>query len=173
MGDAADRARALDAVKNALAATAPTVPVGTASTWGQKLAERTAEPRLLMRILSIFALLAALLAAAGVYGLVSWSVTMRQRELAIRQVLGASPVRVGRLVLGQSALLVVLGLGVGLVIVRVADRALQTVLYQVRATDPAALLAASTVLLAAAALACAPALLRAMRVDPAEGLRVE
>ena len=171
--DAADPARGLDAVKNALAATAPTVPVGTASTWGQKLAERTAEPRLLMRILSIFAVLAAVLAAAGVYGLVSWSVTMRRRELAIRQVLGASPIRVGRLVLTQSALLVTLGLAIGLVIVRVADKALQTVLYQVQATDPAALIAATTVLLAAAALACAPALLRAMRVDPAEGLRVE
>jgi ABC-type antimicrobial peptide transport system permease subunit len=98
---------------------------------------------------------------------------MRRRELAIRQVLGASPVRVGRLVLTQSALLVTLGLFAGLVIVRVADKALQTVLYQVHATDPAALIAAMSVLLAAAALACAPALLRAMRVDPAEGLRVE
>lgn len=170
---ATEPSRALDAVKRALAATAPTVPVGTASTWGRKLAERTAEPRLLMRILSIFAVLAAGLAAAGVYGLVSWSVTMRRRELAIRQVLGASPAGVGRLVLGQSVLLVVLGLAAGLVIIRLADSALLTVLYQVRPSDPAATLAAAGLLLAAAAVACAPALLRAMRVDPAEGLRVE
>ena len=170
---AVDRIRAFQAVKNALAATVPGVPVGTATTWGEKLAERTAEPRLLMRILSLFAFLAAGLAAAGVYGLVSWSVTMRQRELAIRQVLGASPIRVGRLVLSQSALLVTLGLAAGLAIVRVADSALLTVLYQVRPSDPSATFTAAMVLLTAAALACAPALVRAMRADPVEGLRVE
>lgn len=170
---AIDEASGLRAVKTAVGVAAPNVPVGTPRSWPEKLAERTAEPRLLMGVLSFFAVLAAALAAAGVYGLVSWSVAMRERELAIRQVLGASPVRVGRLVLGQSALLVVFGLAAGLAVIRLAGTALATVLYQVTPSDPTATAAAAALLLAAGALACSPALLRAMRVDPAEGLRSE
>jgi putative ABC transport system permease protein len=67
------------------------------------------------------AALAALLAALGVYGLFSWSVALRTRELAIRLTLGARPSAVGALVIGQSAVLVVAGLAVGLVIVKLAE----------------------------------------------------
>jgi predicted permease len=170
---AADRPAALAAVQGGLKRAAPTVPLGLAQTWGERFAARTAEPRMLMTILLVFGGLAALLAALGVYGLFSWSVALRTRELAIRLTLGAPPRSVGQLVLRQSAVLIFGGLIVGVVLVRIAQRALSTVLYEVSPTDPASTAMATAVLLAAALLACLPPALRAMRVDPAQGLRVE
>src|SRR4030095_2919585 len=82
---------AVTAVRAALAATAPTVPMGVVRTWGERMAARTAEPRLLMMLLLFFGATAALLAGLGVYGLFSWSVAQRTRELAIRLTLGARP----------------------------------------------------------------------------------
>jgi ABC-type antimicrobial peptide transport system permease subunit len=100
-------------------------------------------------------------------------VALRTRELAIRLTLGAKPSTVGALVIGQSAVLVVAGLVIGLVIVRLAESALTRVVYGVTTTDAVALLTASSLLLVAALVACIPAALRAMRVNPVDGLRAE
>jgi len=161
------------AVREALRKVVPNVPMSATQTWGERFAAKTAEARLLMTILLFFGGLAALLAALGVYGLFSWSVALRTRELAIRLTLGASPSSVGALVIGQSAVLVVTGLAVGLVIVRLAESALTRVVYGVTTTDALALATASALLLVAAIIACVPPALRAMRVDPVEGLRAE
>ena len=126
-----------------------------------------------MSVLIGFGGLAALLAALGVYGLFSWAVALRTRELAIRLTLGATPRSVGVAVLQQSAGLVAGGLAVGIAIVQLADAALTRVLYGVRPSDPAAIGVATVLLLVAALGACLPAARRAMRVDPAVGLRVE
>jgi putative ABC transport system permease protein len=170
---AASRATAIAGIGAALEQAAPNVPFGTPRTWGEIRAARTAEPRLLMSVLTFFAGLAAVLAAIGVYGLVSWSVVLRTRELAIRLTLGARPASVGTLVLRHGALLVVCGLVAGLALVRLAEAALTRVLFGVEATDVGATLAASVLLLVAALIACAPPAWRAMRMDPLEGLRVE
>jgi predicted permease len=170
---AVNRAAAVAAIRGALGAVAPGIPVGTVETWGERVAARTAEPRLLMWLLGLFGGMAAALAAAGVYGLFSWSVALRRRELAIRVTLGAAPRRLARLVAGQSAILVGGGLAAGLAIVFASRSALARVVYGVSPTDAAATLTAAAVLAGAAALACLPPLLRAMRVDPTEGLRVE
>lgn len=90
---AVDRGAALAAIRDALASAAPDVPMAPARTWGERFAARTAEPRLLMTVLLFFGAVAALLAAIGVYGLLSWSVALRTRELAIRLTLGARPAR--------------------------------------------------------------------------------
>ncbi len=110
---ATDRNAAITAVREGLRRAAPNVPMAAVQTWGERFAKRTAEPRLLMTILVCFGVLAALLAAIGVYGLFSWSVALRTRELAIRLTLGAKPASVGSLVVRQSAVLVVAGLIVG------------------------------------------------------------
>ncbi len=170
---ATDRAVAVAAIRTALQQEAPNVPMGTARTWGERFSTRTAEPRLLMTILLFFGGLAALLAALGVYGLFSWSVALRTRELAIRLTLGAKPAEVGALVVRQSALLVVAGLLVGIVIIRMAEGALARVVFGVTTSDATALVTASSLLLLAALVACVPPALRAMRVDPVEGLRSE
>jgi putative ABC transport system permease protein len=164
---------ATTAVREALRRVTPNVPMATVQTWGDRFARRTAEPRLLMTILVCFGALAALLAAIGVYGLFSWSVALRTRELAIRLTLGARPSSVGGLVVRQSALLVVGGVLVGLALIRIAQGALSRVVYGVAPDDPQSMAAAAAVLLIAALVACVPPALRAMRVDPVEGLRVE
>jgi predicted permease len=170
---AADPGAAGRAVREALRSSAPGVPMGASETWGARLARRTAEPRLLMWILAVFGALAGLLAGLGVYSLFSWSVALQRRELAIRLTLGARPSEVGALIVRQSALLVGTGLVLGLAIVRLTEGALTRVLYEVLPTDVAATTTASALLLAAALVACLPPALRAMRVDPAEGLRAE
>jgi putative ABC transport system permease protein len=170
---ATDTATAMAAIRNGLKLAAPNVPLAPVQTWGERFARRTAEPRLLMIILVFFGGLAALLAALGVYGLFSWSVALRTRELAIRLTLGAKPAAVGGLVIRQSAVLIAIGLVVGLALVRVGEGVLARVLFGVTATDPLSLLAASGVLVAAALIACIPPALRAMRVDPVVGLRTE
>jgi ABC-type antimicrobial peptide transport system permease subunit len=170
---AADRAAAVAAIRNTLQQEAPGVPMGVARTWGERFATRTAEPRLLMTLLLFFGGLAGLLAALGVYGLFSWSVALRTRELAIRLTLGAKPAAVGALVVRQSVVLVMAGLAAGIVIIRLAESALARVVFGVTTSDTAALVTAGTVLLVAALIACVPPALRAMRVDPVEGLRAE
>ncbi|RPH73872.1 MAG: FtsX-like permease family protein, partial [Candidatus Rokuibacteriota bacterium] len=103
---ARDAETALAAVRQGLRTAAPHVPFGAAQTWGDRFAKRTAEPRVLMVVLGFFATLAAALAALGVYGLFSWAVALRRRELAIRLTLGAQPTGIGRLVIRQAAILV-------------------------------------------------------------------
>lgn len=171
--DAVDRATAEGALRHALVSVAPGVPLGTPSSWERRLAERSAEARLLTSVLSLFSGLALVLTCAGVYGLLSWSVAMRRRELAIRQALGASPGNVGRTVFGQSTRLVTSGLTLGLAVALIADGALASVLYEVRPGDPLATGGAAAMLFVVATLACLPAILRAMRLDPVDGLRSE
>ena len=102
-------------------------------TWGSRLVERTAEARVLRSVLITFGGLAALLAAVGVYGLFSWAVAMRTRELAIRLALGATAGTVGGLVMRHGAVLVAVGLAGGLVAVQLLDGLLSRVLYGVSA----------------------------------------
>jgi putative ABC transport system permease protein len=170
---AADAGAALRAVRTALAATAPNTPMGQVRTWSERMASRTTEPRLLMMLLTFFGAAAALLAALGVYGLFSWSVAQRTRELAIRLTLGAQPVSVGASVLRQSLALVAIGLVVGFAIVRLSEAALQRVLFDLSPHDPGSLAAAGALLLVIALAACVPPAMRALRVDPVEGLRAE
>ncbi len=170
---AADTGTAVAAIRNGLKNAAPNVPMATVQTWGERFGARTAEPRLLMTILVFFGGLAGFLAALGVYGLFSWSVALRTRELAIRLTLGARPVTVGGLVVRQSVLLVLAGLAIGIVVVRAAEGVLTRVLFEVSPGDVSATVMASLVLLAAALVACVPPALRAMRVNPVDGLRAE
>ena len=137
------------------------------------MATYTAEQRLLMTLLVIFGVAAGLLAALGVYGLFSWSVALRTRELAIRLTLGARPVSVGARVIRQSLGLIAVGLIAGLVIIRLAETALTRVLFEMSPRDPASLLAACALLVVVALVACVPPALRALRVDPVVGLRAE
>ena len=170
---ATDRSIGQTAIRNALRKVVPNVPMSVTQTWGERFAARTAEARLLMTILLFFGGLAALLAALGVYGLFSWSVATRTRELAIRLTLGAKPSSVGALVVGQSAVLVAVGVAAGLILIRLGESALARVVFGVTASDATALITASVLLLIAALIACVPPALRAMRVDPVEGLRAE
>ena len=171
--DARDGATATAAARRALADVAPTTPLGTVDTWTGRLDRRTAEPRVLMATLTAFGALAALLAALGVYGLFSWSVAARRRELAIRLTLGARPVVIGAAVLRQGAALIVVGLVAGWLVVRAVRVPLAALLFDVTPNDVASLVSAAALLTVASLTACLPAARRAMRVDPVDGLRGE
>ena len=170
---ARDADTALAAMRTALRSVSPNTPLGTVETWRDHFNTRTAEPRLLMTTLSAFGVLAAFLAALGVYGLFSWSVALRRRELAIRLTLGARPISVGATVVRHSVVLVALGLAGGWVLVQSARGALATVLFGVTASDAPSIVMAASLLFAAALVASLPPAWRAMRVDPVEGLRAE
>jgi ABC-type antimicrobial peptide transport system permease subunit len=170
---ARDTATATAAVRQALREVSPNTPVGAVDTWRHKFSLRTAEPQLLMTTLTAFGALSALLAALGVYGLFSWSVALRRRELAIRLTLGARPASVGASVVLHSAALVLVGLVAGWAIVRALNVPLTTVLFDVTPGDPASTITAAGLLLATSLIACVPPALRAMRVNPVEGLRNE
>jgi predicted permease len=171
--DAATSATAASALRQALREVSPQTPFADARTWSERSRARTAEARLLMTTLTAFGALAAILAALGIYGLFSWLVAMRHRELAIRLTLGARPSSVGLTVLRQGAWLVTAGLVMGWLIVRLGERALARVLFDVSPGDATATGLAALIVLAATLLACLPPALRAMRVDPIEGLRAE
>jgi hypothetical protein len=170
---ARDTETAVAAMRNALKAVAPSTPLGTVETWAHKAGSHSAEPQLLMTTLSAFGILAAILAALGVYGLFSWSVALRRRELAIRLTLGARPIGVGASVVSRSVVLVTLGLVTGWAIVRALQGPLSTVLFDVKPSDLSATSSAALLLFVASIAACVPAAIRAMRIDPVEGLRSE
>jgi predicted permease len=170
---ARDKAAAETALKNALKTVSPNTPVGNIDTWGDRFRARTAEPRLLMTTLTLFGALAAFLAALGVYGLFSWSVALRQRELAIRLTLGAKPSGVAAAVIRHCAVLAIAGLTAGLIVVQLAKGALATVVFGVTPGDVTSMAVAAAVLLAAAVLASLQPAWRATQVNPVEGLRAE
>jgi putative ABC transport system permease protein len=161
------------AIQSALRQFAPGIPLGDVQTWADRARARSAEPRLLMAILLCFGALAGILAALGVYGLFSWTIALRRRELAIRLTLGARPAGIGALVFRQAIVLIGVGLAVGWVLVRLAGNLLSRVLFDVTPGDLPSTATAIAVLLVASLIACIPPALRAMGVDPVDGLRVE
>jgi ABC-type antimicrobial peptide transport system permease subunit len=171
--DAVDQPAAVAALQSAMREIAPTLPMTGATTWAQRVRARSAEPRLLMTLLMFFGGLAGLLAALGVYGLFAWMVALRRRELAIRLTLGARPSSIGLSVVRQGAWLAVAGLVAGVALVQGARGALSRVLFEVSPADAGSTAAAALLLLAATLLACVPAAMRAMRVNPIEGLKIE
>jgi putative ABC transport system permease protein len=135
------------------------------------VSEALGVPRFAARVLSAFGLVALLLAALGLYGLVAYSVSRRTREIGVRVALGARAAHVARLVLGDALGPAVAGVAVGLAGALLASRLLAKLLFAVGPTDALTLTGASGLLLAVAAFAAALAGRRALAVDPATTLR--
>jgi predicted permease len=135
--------------------------------------QHTVRERLLAMLAVFFAAMALLLAGIGLYGVLDYSVLQRRRELGIRIAIGARPRAIARLVTGDVFATVVAGSGVGLVIGLLSTRYVSTLLYQVKATDAAMLGTPAIVIGLAALLAVLPAIIRALRIDPAAMLRAE
>ena len=132
-----------------------------------------AKERFYVLLLAVFAALALILAAVGVYGVMSYSVTLRTRDIGIRMALGARPADIFKHIVGQALLLGLIGLGVGIVLAIASTRVMSSLLYGINATDPLTLAITSLVLLAVALLASYLPARRATRVDPLVTLRYE
>jgi putative ABC transport system permease protein len=161
------------AVKAAVRELDPDLPVETVRTIEQIIELSTGQPRFRTFVIAAFAALALLLAAIGIYGLVSFSVSQRTAEMGVRLALGASPRQVGALVLRQGLALAVLGVVIGLATAAVGGRLLASLLYETSATEPAVFAGLALLLLTIAALACYVPARRAMRVDPMRALRAD
>jgi putative ABC transport system permease protein len=161
------------AVKAAVAEIDPDLPIGDVKTMEQIIDDSTGEPRFRTFLIASFAALALLLAAVGIYGLISFTVTQRVPELGVRLALGAKPGQVFGLVVGQGLKLAAIGVAVGLAVATAATTLLSGLLFNTSATDPLIYGALSVLLLTIAALACYVPARRAMRVDPMTALRSE
>ncbi len=139
----------------------------------QRLGHTFAPRRFNMALLAAFAGLALLLAAVGIYGVMTQFVAQRTHEIGIRMALGAHPFNVLRLVLGQAMRLALLGLGIGIVAAAGATRLIRSLLYGISASDPAALIFVAVLLIGVVLLATYIPARRAMRVDPIIALRYE
>jgi predicted permease len=148
-------------------------PVSNVSTMEDVLAESIARQRFSTLLLGVFAGVALLLAAVGIYGVMSYSMAQRTREIGIRMALGAQKWDVLKLAVGQGLKLVAIGVGLGLVGALALTRVMSSLLYGVSATDPLTLVTISLVLGAVALLASYLPARRAAKVDPLIALRYE
>jgi putative ABC transport system permease protein len=160
-------------LRQALKAADPLVPAYEIRTLADVVSEGTAQRRLAVLLISVFAGLALLLAAIGIYGVMSYAVAQRTPEIGIRMALGAERDHILRMVLRHGALMATTGVAVGLVAALALARLLTTLLFQTSATDPPTFSAVPVLLLGVAALACYVPARRATRVDPLVALRYE
>jgi predicted permease len=166
-------AKLLPALRNELKAAAPDLAPYDEATLETRLKAQTARGRFLILLISLFAGLALVLAVIGIYGMVSYSVTRRTREIATRVALGADRRDVLRLVLGWGALLALAGTVLGVVGAFALTRFLAALLYGFSATDPVTFLWLPVVLFAVAVLASYLPARRALAVQPQTALRFE
>jgi putative ABC transport system permease protein len=168
-----DAAGVTAGIRSALRALDPTLPLANTQTAEARMLSLTSAPRLLMFVLTAFAVLTAALAAIGVYGLLAWVVNERHRELAIRLALGAQPLSLARTVTAQGIGLALAGIAAGVAAAQLASGWLSAVLFETRSTDAIAIGGAATVLLAASLVACLAPACRAARVAPVDGLKID
>ena len=148
-------------------------PIFNVKTLDQRVIETIAASRSLMFLFSGFALLAMVLAVVGVYGIISYSVSQRTREIGIRMALGARAADVLRMVLRNGMTLVLAGIVIGVGGALALTRFLATLLFGVTPTDTLTFVVVSAVLIAVALIACLLPARRATKVDPLEALRYE
>jgi predicted permease len=165
--------RYVNLVRDAVRSVDPDQPISNIAQMEELLSRSVGQRRLSMMLLSLFSGIALVLASVGIYGVMSYSVTQRARELGVRIALGADRTDVLRLVLRQGMRLALLGIGIGLAAALALTRLIESQLYGVTATDPATFALVAAVLGATALVANLIPAIRATRMDPAVVLREE
>ena len=151
----------------------PNLPPPSVTSVTEALTRGLARPRFTMLLLAAFSILALVLSAVGLYGVMAYAVAQRTREIGIRIALGATRRTIARTVLGQGATLAVIGVVIGLVGATWGTKLLQKMLYGVDRTDPASFVAGAMLLLATALIACVVPMNRAVMVDPQIAMRAD
>lgn len=168
-----DSAQVLSAAQQVVRALDPQLPLIFPSSMQDVVDEQLARPRFYLVLLGLFAVLAAVLAAVGIYGVVAYVVTQRTREIGVRMALGARQSEVVGLMLWQGLRPAMVGIVIGLAVAAGAGRAIQGLLYEAPPHDPLTFVGVSTLLLTVVLLACAVPARRASAVAPADALRAE
>jgi predicted permease len=168
-----DPAPLAESVKAALHDVNANVPIERASTLDDVVSRSIVEPRIYTFLLGTFAALAVMLAAIGLYGLISYTVSQRTHELGVRVALGAARSEIIRLVLGQGLRLAAVGAAAGLAGAFATTRLVASLVKNVEPNDPVTFALVTIVLLAAALIAAYLPARRAARVDPMVALRAE
>jgi predicted permease len=163
----------LATVPKVMARLDPNLPVEDPRTMEEQVRDNTFVDRLLTTFSASFAVLATLLAAIGLYGVLAYTVAQRTREIGLRMALGADPKRVRRLILTQTAVMTAVGGGAGLALAALAGRYAQSLLYQLQGYDPTVFVTAAVVLGSVALGAGLVPAIRASQVDPMTALRNE
>jgi predicted permease len=151
----------------------PSLPVENLETLRQQISQRMTIERAISLLTTLFAGLATLLAASGLYGVLAYTVTQRTREFGLRMALGAAPARVRAMVFRQVGAMILIGGAIGLVFAIGIGRLAESMLYQLKGYDPFILGSSAAVLVVVAAAAGFLPAYRASRVDPARALRFE
>jgi putative ABC transport system permease protein len=168
-----DPATLAEAIRRETKALIPNLPPPLIRTMDDLLSETVAQPRLQTGLLSLFAGIALLLAAVGLYGVLAYVVAQRTREIGVRIALGAQKRNVLSLVIREGMKLALAGVVVGVLFALALTRVLRGLLYDVKPTDPLTFVAVSLVLVAIALFACWLPARRATKIDPMEALRYE
>jgi putative ABC transport system permease protein len=161
------------AVRNQVREIDPDLPVTRIMPMTEVVARSVWQPRLYTALFGVFAVVALILATVGIYGVMSYSVTQRTREIGLRMALGAERKDVLKLVVGQGIVLAAIGVGVGLVAAAALTRLMSSLLFGVTTTDPITFAAVSVLLTGVALGACFIPARRAAKVDPMVALRYE
>jgi predicted permease len=168
-----DPAHLAGAIRDTVRTIDPTLALSDIKTLDDMVGNSLAPRRFVVTLLGIFAGMALLMAALGLYGVITYSVTQRTQEIGIRMALGAQRREVLRMVIGQGMQLAGIGAAIGLVASLSFNRVLKNQLFQVSAFDPLTFAVTALVLIGAALLASYIPAVRATRVDPMEALRYE
>jgi predicted permease len=161
------------AVRSTIASIDKDLPVFRVTTMDQLVADSMVQRRFSLFLFGTFALLALVLAVVGIYGVMSYMVSQRTREIGIRMALGARLVDIIRLVVSQGMLMVVVGVLIGLAGAFALTRLMASLLFGITATDPVTFTAVSLLLAGVALAACLIPARRAARVNPTVALRYE
>ncbi|MGA8223425.1 MAG: ABC transporter permease [Candidatus Acidiferrales bacterium] len=169
----ADPAAVTAGAREAIRSLDPDLPIAKVASLETVVDASMTQPRFTMILLAIFGVVALVLASVGIYGVISYAVAQRTRELGIRLALGAQRGNVFGMILGQGIRVAGLGVFLGLVGAAAITRVMDSLLYGVQATDPLTFVAVPLLLLGVALAACYVPARRAMRVDPMVALRYE
>jgi putative ABC transport system permease protein len=164
---------ALPAIRGRVHDLDPELPVSTVRTMDQWVSSNAAQPRLNSVLLGVFAFVALLIAAIGIYGVISYSVTQRTREIGVRMALGAPRRDVLRMIVGEGMRMGIAGIAAGLAGAVAVSRALSSMLFGVQARDPLTFASVATILVAIVLAACYLPARRATAIDPVIALREE